>query len=84
MAATAVIEEIEHLPPDEKSQVIRYALELARSRQLSGKALAELAQGMVDSKDPAEKNEFGKKYIADFTVTEYAADSPTESAATSP
>jgi hypothetical protein len=54
MTATAVIEEIEQLPPDEQSRVIQYAIELARRRQLSGKELAVLAQRMVDSNDPAE------------------------------
>ena len=54
MTATAVIEEIEQLPPDEQSRVIQYAIELARKRQLSGKELAALAQRMVDSDDPAE------------------------------
>jgi hypothetical protein len=54
MTATAVIEEIEQLPPDEQSRVIQYAIELARKRQLSGEELAVLAQRMVDSDDPAE------------------------------
>ena len=54
MTATAVIEEIEQLPPDEQSRVIRYAMELARKRQLSGEQLAKLAQKMVDVNDPSE------------------------------
>ncbi|HEY5298243.1 MAG TPA: TilS substrate-binding domain-containing protein [Verrucomicrobiae bacterium] len=55
MTATAVIEEIKHLPPGEQSRVLRFAFELARERQLSGEELAELAQQMADSNDPAEK-----------------------------
>ena len=55
MTATAVIEEIKQLPRDEQSRVIRYAFELARERQLSGEALADLAQQMADAHDPAEK-----------------------------
>ena len=54
MTATAVIEEIEQLPPEEQSRVIQFAIELARKRQLTGKELAALAQRMVDSDDPAE------------------------------
>ena len=55
MTATAVIEEIKRLPPEEQSRVLRFALELARERQLSGEALAELAQRMADASNPAEK-----------------------------
>jgi hypothetical protein len=54
MTATAVIEEIKHLPRAEQSRVLQFAFELARERQLSGKELAGLAQQMADSKDPAE------------------------------
>ena len=54
MTASAVIEEIKHLTPTEQSQVIRFAVELARSRQLAGNELSALAQRMVDSDDPAE------------------------------
>ena len=54
MTATAVIEEIKHLPRVEQSRVIKFAFELASERQLSGKELSELAQRMADSADPAE------------------------------
>ena len=55
MTATAVIEEIKHLPRTEQSRVLRFAFELARERQMSGEDLAELAQRMADSNNPAEK-----------------------------
>jgi hypothetical protein len=55
MTATAVIEEIKHLPRTEQSRVLRFAFELARERELSGEELAGLAQRMADSNDPAEK-----------------------------
>jgi len=55
MTATTLIEEIKQLPRDEQSRVLRFAFELARERELSGKALAELAQRMADSNDPDEK-----------------------------
>ncbi|MEI9962181.1 MAG: hypothetical protein WDM76_13925 [Limisphaerales bacterium] len=54
MTATADIEEIKHLPREEQSRVLQFAFELARDRQLSGKELADLAQRMADSHDPAE------------------------------
>ena len=54
MTATAVIEEIEQMPPEEQSRVIQYSIELARRRQLTGKELTALAQRMVESNDPAE------------------------------
>ena len=54
MTATAVIEEIQQMPPEEQSRVIRFAIELARKRHLSGKELTALAQRMVESDDPAE------------------------------
>ena len=54
MTATAIIEEIEQMPPEDQSRVIQFAIELARKRQLSGKELTALAQRMVESDDPAE------------------------------
>ncbi len=54
MTAAGVIEEIKHLPRGEQSRVIQFAFELARSRQLPGEKLSELAQRMVESGDPAE------------------------------
>jgi hypothetical protein len=54
MTATAVIEEIKHLPRAEQSRVLQYAFDLARERQLTGEELGGLVQRMVDSKDPAE------------------------------
>ena len=54
MTASAVIEEIKQLSPAELTQVIRFAVELARERQLSGEKLAELARHMADSDNPAE------------------------------
>lgn len=54
MTATGVIEEIKQLPREEQSQVIRFAFELARERQLSGDELARLAQRLAKTQDPAE------------------------------
>jgi hypothetical protein len=54
VTAAKVIEEILHLPREEQSRVLDFALELKRKRQLSGNELTALAQRMVDSNDPAE------------------------------
>ncbi len=49
-----MMDDIKHLPCEEQSRVVQFALELARRRQLSGTKLAALAQRMVDSDDPTE------------------------------
>ena len=54
MTAARVIEEILQLPRDEQTRVVQFALELARSRQLSGDELARVAERMVASEDPQE------------------------------
>lgn len=54
MTAAKVIDEIEHLPPREQAEVIQYAFELARRRQLSAQELGELADRLAESDDPAE------------------------------
>ena len=53
MTATGVIKQIQQLPRGEQAQVIRFAMELARERQLSGAELTELAQQLADTRDPA-------------------------------
>jgi hypothetical protein len=54
MTAAKVIDEILQLPREEQSRVLDFALELKKSRQISGTELSSLAQRMVDSNDPAE------------------------------
>ena len=54
MSAAKVIDEIRHLPPGEQAEVIQFTIELARSRQLSGKELGELANSLSESEDPVE------------------------------
>jgi hypothetical protein len=54
MTAAKVIEEIKHLPPDEQVEVIQFATELARKRQLTGQELGELADRLAESNYPAE------------------------------
>ena len=66
MTATAVIEDIEQLPPEEQSRVIQFAIELARKRQLTGKELGELARRMVEAKDPAEADRLQEEIVRGF------------------
>lgn len=66
MTATDVIDEIKHLPRAEQSRVIRFAFELARSRQLSGEALGVLAQRMVDSEDPVKTEKLKAEIMRGF------------------
>ena len=54
MKAAEVIDEIKQLEPEEQAEVIRFAIELAQRRQLSGKELGELAERLAQSTDPAE------------------------------
>jgi hypothetical protein len=54
MTAAKVIEEIRHLPPGEQASVIQFAFELARTRQLTGRELGELADRLAATDDPAE------------------------------
>lgn len=54
MTAAGVIAEIKQLPRAEQSRVIRFALELARERQLPGAELARLAQRLTDTPDATE------------------------------
>jgi hypothetical protein len=54
LTAATVIEEIKHLAPNEQAEVIQFAVELARSRQLAAQELGELADRLAESTDPAE------------------------------
>jgi hypothetical protein len=54
MTAATVIEEIKHLAPNEQAEVIQFAVELARSRQLTAQESGELADRLAESTDPAE------------------------------
>ena len=55
MTADQIIEDIKSLPRDEQSRVVQFAVELARSRQLSAEDLVVIAKKMLEANDPAEK-----------------------------
>jgi hypothetical protein len=54
MTAAKVIDEIRRLPAGEQAEVIQFAMELARRRQLTPEELGELADRLAVSDDPAE------------------------------
>jgi hypothetical protein len=54
VSAAEVIREITQLPAAEQAEVIKFALQLARTRPLTAGELTSLAKRMVESSDPAE------------------------------
>jgi hypothetical protein len=66
MTATAVIEEIKHLPREEQSRVIQFVNDLAGKRQLAGKELGELTRQMVETKNPAEADRLKEEIVRGF------------------
>lgn len=66
MSASQVIEEIKRLSRDEQAEVVRFALQLAHTRELSGDELGSLAQRMADSDDPAEVARLKDRIVTGF------------------
>ena len=66
MTAAKVIEEILHLPREEQSRVLEFALEMTRKRQLSGKELTALAERLADSEDAAEVDRLKSQITRSF------------------
>jgi hypothetical protein len=54
MSAATVIDEIKRLPPADQAEVIKFAVSLARERQLSPEELGELADRLANATDPLE------------------------------
>ena len=54
MSAAQVIDEIKHLSPGEQAEVVHFAFELAKTRQLTAEELGKLAEPLAASTDPAE------------------------------
>lgn len=54
MTAAKVIEEIKQLTPNDQAEVIQFAVELARTRQLTAQELGALAERLANAIDPAE------------------------------
>jgi len=70
MSANQVIEEIKHLPPAEQVEVIRFAFQLARKRQLTGEELGALANQMIEAKDPATASQLREEIVRGFYGSE--------------
>lgn len=54
MSSAAIIKEIRELPPAEQLEVIRFAIDLAQTRQLTADELADLAEKLATATDPIE------------------------------
>ncbi|MGH7971484.1 MAG: hypothetical protein ACREIC_22425 [Limisphaerales bacterium] len=54
MTAAKVIEEIKQMAPKDQVEIIQFAVELARVRQLTAQELGELADRLAEATDPAE------------------------------
>jgi hypothetical protein len=54
MTAAQVIDEIKHLPRDQQAEVVSFLFEFAKTRQLTGNELGDLAERLAASTDPAE------------------------------
>jgi hypothetical protein len=66
MSASQVIEEIKHLSPAEQAEVIRFAFQLVRKRQLTGAELGELSKRMVETEDPEEAGQLKDEIVRGF------------------
>lgn len=65
-SATEIIEQIEHLPPEDQAKVIRFAYELDSRGKLRGEELSALAEQMADSDDPAEQAALRAEIVRGF------------------
>jgi hypothetical protein len=54
VSSAAIIKEIRELPPAEQLEVIRFAIDLAQTRQLTADELADLAEKLATATDPIE------------------------------
>lgn len=67
MTATEIIDEIKHLPPEERARVESYFSEQAReARQLSGDELGRMAEQLIESGDPVQKAALREKISKGF------------------
>jgi hypothetical protein len=66
MTSADVIEKIKPLPREEQSRVVQFAVELARSRQLSGEELGVIAQKMLETEDPVEEKRLEEELTRGF------------------
>ena len=66
MSAAEIIEQIRQLPEEEREKVKRFTQLNLEPGQLSGQELADLAEKMIRSKDPAEADRLEREIIRGF------------------
>lgn len=66
MNAADIIDEIKQLPPIEQQRVLTFVRDLDKAGRLSGKELADLAQGMADAGDDATAAELKDQIVSGF------------------
>ncbi|HYE31487.1 MAG TPA: hypothetical protein VEH27_08670 [Methylomirabilota bacterium] len=66
MSADQIIEDIKHLPREEQSRVVQFAVELARTRQATPERLAQIATEMLATTDASEKKRLEAELTSGF------------------
>jgi transcription antitermination factor NusG len=66
MTAVQIIEEIRHLPPEERERVVGFVRSIDRPRKLSSEELNELAQRLVDARTEEEAAKLKEQITAGF------------------
>lgn len=54
MTSVEIIEEIKHLPPEQREEVLKFVREWDQAQRLSGSDLTTLAQRLAETPDPNE------------------------------
>lgn len=66
MRAAQIIEAIKQLPPTEQAEVMRFAREFDRERQLSPEELEALGRRLADTTDPTEVRRMTEEMVRGF------------------
>lgn len=66
MTGAEIIEEIKRLPSEERAKVLAFTRSVADNSPLSPEALGELANRMVETRDPAEAERLKEKIVRGF------------------
>lgn len=66
MTAVEIIEEIKRLPRDEQNRVFEFARHAVESRLLSPEELGQLAERMVEAKDPTDADRLQQEIVRGF------------------
>jgi hypothetical protein len=66
MTAVEIIEEIKRLPRNEQDRVLEFARCAGESRRLNPEELGQLAERMVEAKDPIEADRLQDEIVRGF------------------